>query len=79
MVENMSVEICRVIVVSAHENYPIVGLGQSFGIAFGHVFIIGTVVEAETAVACNDKQGVAHLILYAHLENQLIKISVDVA
>ena len=79
MLEGTSVKIGWIVMVATYEHYPVVALGQAFGIAPCHVLVIPRLFETEATITGYNQQCILHLILHTDFEYKLIEVAMDVA
>ena len=79
MTEGFSIKISGIVVVTTYKDYPVIGLGLTLGITFRHLLVTVSALKTESAIAGYNQESVAHFVLHAHFEYQVIEITVYVA
>ena len=77
--EGLSIEIGGIIVIASDEDYPVISLRHTATILLDHLVVIAWIVKAETTIASNNEQSVAHGVLHTELEDKLIELAMYVA
>lgn len=79
MSEGVTIKICRIVMVSTNEHYPVVCFVHAFGISFHHILVTFLLFKAKSTIACHNQHGISHLVLYTEFEHQLIEVTMNIA